>query len=101
MIHHNGGQGIAVFNFDAQRIEIGYNSMLLNGDAVLLADTVGARWYDMFRASPEGGFDVFMEVVRSGQAEIPQELIRNPALKRSAHPSTCRVRFSFQSQRPA
>ena len=35
VIHHNGGQAIAVFDFAAQRIEIGYNSMLLNGDASL------------------------------------------------------------------
>ncbi len=62
----------------------GLATMLINGDAGLLADTVGARWYNMFRGSPEGGFDVFMEVVRSGSVENPRELIDNPAAKRSA-----------------
>jgi len=62
----------------------GLAAMLIDGNQTLLADTVGRRWYDMFRGSPEGGFDVFMEVVRSGTAENPQELIRNPALKRTA-----------------
>ena len=62
----------------------GLATMLINGDAGLLADTVGARWYNMFRSSPQGGFDVFMEVVRSGSVENPRELIDNPAAKRSA-----------------
>ena len=62
----------------------GLATMLLNGDPGLLADTVGARWYNMFRGSPEGGFNVFMEVVRSGSVENPRELIDNPSAKRSA-----------------
>jgi len=62
----------------------GLAAMLLDGDQSLLADTVGARWYDTFRGSPEGGYDVFMEVVRSAGGANPQELIQNPALKRSA-----------------
>ncbi len=62
----------------------GLATMLINGDPGLLADTVGARWYNMFSSSPEGGFDVFMEVVRSGAVENPRELIDNPAAKRSA-----------------
>jgi len=62
----------------------GLAAMLIDGDQALLADTVGARWYDMFRGSEEGGFDVFMEVVRSGTSENPREEISNPALKRSA-----------------
>ena len=62
----------------------GLATMLLNGDPALLADTVGARWYEMFRGSPEGGFNVFQEVVRSGSVENPRELIDNPSAKRSA-----------------
>ena len=62
----------------------GLATMLLNGDPGLLADTVGARWYNMFRGSPEGGFNVFMEVVRSASMENPRELIDNPSAKRSA-----------------
>ena len=62
----------------------GLATMLLNGDPALLADTVGARWYKMFRGSPEGGFNVFQEVVRSAAMDNPRELIDNPSAKRSA-----------------
>ena len=61
----------------------GLATMIKNGNPALLADPVGKRWYDMFNESKEGGFNAFMEVVRSGAGDNPQELIKNPAVKRS------------------
>ncbi len=61
----------------------GLATMIKEGHPALLADPVGKRWYDMFNESKEGGFKAFMEVVRSGSGDNPQELIKNPAAKRS------------------
>jgi hypothetical protein len=61
----------------------GLATMIKNGNPALLADPVGKRWYDMFNESKEGGYKAFMEVVRSGAGDNPQELIQNPAAKRS------------------
>jgi hypothetical protein len=57
--------------------------MIKNGNPALLADPVGKRWYDMFNESKEGGYKAFMEVVRSASGDNPQELVKNPAAKRS------------------
>ena len=43
----------------------GLATQLINGDPALLADPIGKRWYDMFHGSPEGGFDVFQEIIQS------------------------------------
>ncbi len=61
----------------------GLATMIQNGNPALLADPIGKRWYDMFNESKEGGYKAFMEVVRSGAGDNPQELIKNPAAKRS------------------
>ncbi len=61
----------------------GLATMIKNGNPALLADPVGKRWYDMFNESKEGGYKAFMEVVRSAAGVKPQELIKNPAAKRS------------------
>ncbi len=61
----------------------GLATMIKNGNPALLADPIDKRWYDMFNESKEGGFKAFMEVVRSGSGDNPQELIKNPAVKRS------------------
>ena len=61
----------------------GLATMLKRGDPALLADPVGKRWYEMFNESKEGGYKAFQEVVRSGAGDNPQELIKNPAVKRS------------------
>jgi len=61
----------------------GLATMIKNGNPALLADPVGKRWYDMFNESKEGGYNAFMEVVRSAGGDNPQELIKNPAVKQS------------------
>ncbi len=61
----------------------GLSTMLRTGAPALLADPVGKRWYDMFKESKEGGYKVFMEIVRSASGDNPGELIQNPAAKRS------------------
>ncbi len=61
----------------------GLATMIKEGHPALLADPIGKRWYDMFNESKEGGYKAFMEVVRSGSGDNPQELIKNPAAKRS------------------
>jgi len=61
----------------------GLSTMLRTGDPALLADPVGKRWYDTFNESKEGGYKVFLEIVHSTAGENPQELIKNPAAKRS------------------
>ena len=61
----------------------GLATMIQRGDAALLDDPVGKRWYEMFNESEEGGYKAFMEVVRSAAGDDPQELIKNPAVKRS------------------
>jgi hypothetical protein len=61
----------------------GLATMIRNGNPALLADPVGKRWYDMFNESKEGGYNAFMEVVRSAGGDNPQELIKNPAAKQS------------------
>lgn len=61
----------------------GLSTQLRTGDPALLADPIGKRWYDMFNGSKEGGYNVFMEIVRSGAGDNPRELIQNPAAKRS------------------
>ncbi len=62
----------------------GLAAQIIDGDPVLLADPIGKRWYDMFHGSPEGGFNVFQEIIRSSMAAQPKELIASPAAKRSA-----------------
>ena len=61
----------------------GLSTMLRTGDPALLADPIGKRWYDMFEESKEGGYKVFMEILRSASGDNPGELIQNPAAKRS------------------
>ncbi len=61
----------------------GLATMLKNSNPALLADPVGKRWYDMYNESKESGFKAFMEIIRSGSGDNPQELIKNPAVKRS------------------
>jgi Protein of unknown function (DUF3604) len=61
----------------------GLTGQLRSGDPALLADPVGKRWYDMFNGSEDGGYKVFMEVVRSATVANPKELVQNPAAKRS------------------
>ena len=62
----------------------GLASQLIDGDPSLLADPIGKRWYDMFNGSPEGGFNVFQEIIQSSAQAQPKELIASPATKRSA-----------------
>jgi hypothetical protein len=62
----------------------GIATQLINGNPALLADPIGKRWYDMFHGSPDGGFNVFQEIIQSSNALQPEELIANPAVKRSA-----------------
>ncbi len=62
----------------------GLATQLINGDPALLADPIGKKWYDMFHGSPEGGFNVFQEIIKSSIAAQPKELISSPAAKRSA-----------------
>ncbi len=61
----------------------GLSTMLRSGDPALLADPIGQRWYDTFNGSKEGGYEVFLEIVRDMTGEDPKELIENPAVKRS------------------
>ncbi len=61
----------------------GLSTMLRAGDPALLADPVGKRWYEMFNASKDGGYKVFLEVVHGTAAENSKELIQNPAVKRT------------------
>ena len=61
----------------------GLATQLINGDPTLLADPIGKRWYDMFHGSPEGGFNVFQEIIQSSVAKQPKEMIANSAAKRS------------------
>jgi hypothetical protein len=61
----------------------GLTTQLRTGAPALLADPVGKRWYDMFNGSKEGGYKVFMEIVRSAGGDNPGEVIQNPAAKRS------------------
>jgi len=61
----------------------GLATMIKEGHPALLADPVGKRWYDMFNESKEGGFNAFMEIVRSGSGDNPEELIKNPSVKQS------------------
>ena len=42
----------------------GLSTMLRSGAPALLADPVGKRWYDTFNASKDGGYKVFLEIVR-------------------------------------
>lgn len=37
----------------------------------------------MFNESTEGGYNVFMEVIRSASTDNPEELIQNPGAKHS------------------
>ena len=62
----------------------GLASQLIDGNAALLADPIGKRWCNMFHGSPEGGNDVFQEIIQGSAAAQPKELIANPAVKRSA-----------------
>ncbi len=62
----------------------GIATQLINGDPALLADPIGKRWYDMFHASSDGGFNVFQEIIQSSNAAQPEEIVANPAVKRSA-----------------
>ncbi len=62
----------------------GIATQIINGDPALLADPIGKRWYDMFHGSPEGGFNVFQEIIQSSNAAQPKELVSNPVVKRSA-----------------
>ena len=57
--------------------------LVREGDPTLLADPVGKRWHGMFNESPEAAHEAAMEMVRSGAAADPRELIENPAVKRS------------------
>jgi len=62
----------------------GLASQLINGDQALLDDPIGKRWYDMFHGSSHGGDAIFQEIVQGCVTAQPQELISNPAAKRSA-----------------
>lgn len=59
-------------------------TQLISGEQALLDDPIGKRWYDTFHGSPEGGNNVFQEIIQSSAAAQPKELIDNPAVKRSA-----------------
>jgi hypothetical protein len=61
----------------------GLATMIKNGNPALLADSIGKRWYDMFNESKEGAYNAFMEILRSSSGDNPQELIKNPSVKRS------------------
>jgi hypothetical protein len=56
--------------------------LLKNRDPVLLSDPVGKRWLEM-SATQEGAHEAFMEIVNSAVMENPEELVENPAVKRS------------------
>ena len=62
----------------------GLATQLINGDPALLADPIGKKWYDMFHGSPEGGFNVFQEIIKGTMMAQPKELIASPSAKRSA-----------------
>lgn len=62
----------------------GLATQLIDGDPALMADPIGKRWYDIFHASPEGGFKIFQEIIQGSNMAQPVELIANPAIKRSA-----------------
>ena len=57
---------------------------LLDGHPGLMNDPVGKRWYDTYQANPkEGGMAVFQEIIQSTTGETNEEMIKNPAIKKS------------------
>jgi len=57
---------------------------LIKGEPALLADAVGKRWYETYKAAPkEGGMKIFGEIIQSTNKAENTELLKNPAITKT------------------
>ncbi len=62
-------------------VYFGLSDMLAKGDAAILADPVGKRWYKLRKGTREEGMQAFYEVLASVQKSEP--LIKNPSVMKT------------------
>ena len=60
---------------------LGLATLLLNGNAELLADPVGKKWYDIYNSSAEGPMQAFLAA--AGMLAKGENALSNPKILRN------------------